>query len=115
MDERHQGLAIGSRRSLPNDEPMGSNGHSTMQLEEKEKRKSTAKSMVKISRKSQWGSEDNDKERKLLIPVLEESKTTECQIVHENNPKLSPEIPSAQGNHRGKQRKREVQEGVGGG
>jgi hypothetical protein len=29
-----------------------------MQLEEKEKHKSTAESMVKISRKSQWGSED---------------------------------------------------------
>jgi hypothetical protein len=37
-----------------------------MQLEEKEKRKSTAKSMVKISRKSQWGSEDN--ERKTAYP-----------------------------------------------
>jgi hypothetical protein len=56
-------LVIDTRRSLLNDEPMGSNGHSTMQLEEKEKRKSTAKSMVKISRKSQWGSEDNDKRK----------------------------------------------------
>jgi hypothetical protein len=52
-----------------------------------------------------------EEKRKQLGPVLNESKATERQIVHVNNPKLSPEIPRPKLNTGETQRKLEVQEG----